>query len=238
MLTIAICEDDPAARSRLDRQLQQALAGDEYSLSCYDTGQGLLAALSGEPADIVLMDIELPDGQGIDIARQLAEKYPACQIIFVSGHLEYATEVYGVPHVWFVLKSQAEDKLPLALDQARANLLRRRSQTVSIEFNNTVRVLSQADILYLERQGRVTNICCRQEAYHTYESLDSLLSRLSAAEFCRCHNSYAVRMPAVVRYQRTAFQLSNGAEIPISRSYWDKARTAFFRFAQSGLREG
>jgi two-component SAPR family response regulator len=55
---------------------------------------------------------------GIDFASKINQIAPSCIIIFISNYLNYATEVYDVAHVYFILKSELNERLPRALEKA------------------------------------------------------------------------------------------------------------------------
>ena len=68
--------------------------------------------------DIAVLDIQMESMDGIELAKRINEIAPECQVIFLSGHIEYASKVYDAEHVFFVLKSQSETYLKGALEKA------------------------------------------------------------------------------------------------------------------------
>lgn len=73
-------------------------------------GRSVIAEFSDEPIDVLFLDIEMPDINGIETARAVNEKWSMCQIVYLTNYLFDATEVYHTAHVFYVLKNQFEQK--------------------------------------------------------------------------------------------------------------------------------
>src|SRR5690606_24042324 len=80
--------------------------------------------LAQEPIDLLLLDIQLPGDDGLQLAQQLAA--PAPLIIFTTAHAEHAVTSYAVGAVDYLLKPLDPSRLGLALDRARQRLARER----------------------------------------------------------------------------------------------------------------
>lgn len=89
--------------------------------------------------------------------------------------------------------------------------------------------VNQAQIQYMERSKRTTNICTQKEMISTSEKLDDLLERMSSDMFIRCHVSFVVNVQFVKCLFRTAVELENGEKIPISRKYYKSVRDILCR---------
>lgn len=88
MINIAITDDHPLLLSGL----QSILSKEEcfQVVGCFPDAAHMHAALETTPVDILLLDINLPDANSIELIRPLKEKYPALSIIIISVHNEYA----------------------------------------------------------------------------------------------------------------------------------------------------
>ena len=67
--------------------------------------------------DIIIMDIEMPKINGIRLAEYIREHNKRVRLIFLTNYINYATDVYDTEHTYFVLKKDAEEKLPVALNK-------------------------------------------------------------------------------------------------------------------------
>lgn len=119
MLRIAICDDERIHRRHTAELIDGALAARGEDISCFDSSEALLQAVdSGYMPDIAVLDIQLGEMDGISLAKKLNALTPSCRIIFVTSYLAFATEVYSAEHVYFILKSQIDERIGSALEKA------------------------------------------------------------------------------------------------------------------------
>ena len=219
-LKIGICDDNQKYLNYLKETiLSLTTAADNLSVTAL-TPEELASGIEQQsvPYDILISDIDMGTYNGIDFADKINRLAPSCIIIFISNYLNYATDVYDVTHVYFVLKSEAEQKLPRALEKAIAIHNERVSKSLLIRFQNTEYRISLSDITYIEALGRYLYIHDTKQSYKCIQSLKNMISELPSS-FARCHNSYLVNMGYIHSINRTNCILSDGISIPISQTY-------------------
>ena len=120
MLNIAICDDDALHGRHTAAQISGLDGFAAAKLSLFTSADNLIYAITEDnyAVDIAVLDIQMESMDGIELAKRINEIAPECQIIFLSGHIEYASKVYDAEHVFFVLKSQSETYLKSALEKA------------------------------------------------------------------------------------------------------------------------
>lgn len=108
MRNIAICDDEPLYRERLAQSVRAHGNGQAAQLQLFDSPAALLQAvhMHGYAPDIAVLDIQMDEMTGIELAKQLNAALPQCAIIFVSSFLGFATDVYEAEHTYFILKSE------------------------------------------------------------------------------------------------------------------------------------
>ena len=108
MFRLAICDDDTLHMQNTLRCARETPEAADCDIRTFSAPGKLMDAVTGGGyrPHIALLDICMPDSSGIELAQRLHEKLPRCQVIFVSSFLDYATSVYDVEHVYFILKSQ------------------------------------------------------------------------------------------------------------------------------------
>lgn len=120
MRYIAICDDEPVHLEYTQSLVQKVLPPTQFETELFTGAEQLLQAM--EPGDycpnIAVLDIRMDGTDGIELAKKLNRLAPGCKIIFLTGFLDYATEVYETEHVYFVLKSEMEHRLGRALQKA------------------------------------------------------------------------------------------------------------------------
>lgn len=232
MMSFAVCDDTPQDRERICCAVSSAFPGCE--VRAYADGISLLEDLdAGFQPLIAVLDIQMETIDGIALAKELRQRLPMCRIVFITDYLEYAPDVYDVPHSYFVLKSQLEQRIKAALNRARDELFK--LPQLSFRFKGQMHLIKAEQVLYLERRNRKTYLYCAKEIYETSDHGRDILNRSGAEQICQCHKSYWVNLQYVAAMERDCFLLENKTQIPISRSFAKSARTQFFAFLRREL---
>lgn len=231
MLRIAICDDDSLHISYIKRLTEEILKEHSIEITKCLGANELLFKIDGSDyvPDIALLDIQMPDIDGISLAKELSQLTPNCKIIFISSYLNYAPDVYDAEHIYFVLKDQLEERLPLALGKAIAAINSPKSFFL-IKNASSVTKLPVGRVLYIERNLHKTNVISSERIYITSQSPAELLRTVSnSGNFIHCHQSYWVNSKAIKTMDTNSFVLYDGTVIPISRAQKSTARELFFR---------
>ena len=228
-LNIGICDDEPLMVELMKQQCILALE-DDYSIML-DTATSPAELLAGtRPFHLALLDVQLLEESGIELAKQILERNPKCRILFVSGQLHAVSDVYEVPHFCFILKEHMEENLPKFLKRAADLAAKEAGKRIMISCGRKMEDLCLSDITVLERKGHVTYVrLLDHRVYQTKEKLSELLLRIRDRDFIRCHVSYAVNLHNTVSLNGTSFTMESGDIIPISRPNEGACRDAFFR---------
>lgn len=241
-LTIALCDDNPEALKRAEQLLQKQLADVPHQFKTFPCAADLLRFAQQHPLRLAVLDIQLPEGNGIQLAQRLLALQPACQVIFLTAYISYCQDVYDVDHIAFVLKEEMDARLPVAVARA----LLRQKALVPAHAAHTVLTLGrpgaavqifQENIRYLERSVRTTWVRTLDDGASTPEKLEKLLEMLDPIEFCQTHKSFAVHWPYVERYEKDRLQMAGGGIVPISRHYAVRVRRSFMAYLAARQQE-
>jgi DNA-binding LytR/AlgR family response regulator len=184
--------------------------------------------------DILITDIDMGSFNGIDFAKEINQINPSCIIIFISSYLNYATEVYDVGHIYFVLKAEAETRLPKALEKAYSVYHERKVHYLTFHYQNIEYRIAQNDITHIEALGRYLYIFVGNQSYKCINSLKAV-SGLLTNTFIRCHNSFIVNAYYIRSISRTNCVLSTGVTIPISQTYSKEFQSLYTSYVSSRL---
>jgi len=113
-LRILIADDEPLARARL-RALVEEL-GHEVCAEAGD-GTGAEQALSRTQPDAVLLDIQMPDGDGLTLAQRMETSHPDVPVVLVTAHAEHAVAAFDAAVADYVLKPVRRERLGKALEK-------------------------------------------------------------------------------------------------------------------------
>src|ERR1017187_1201768 len=125
---VLLVEDDPAMllafRSLIESESDMEVVGEASS------GTEAITAVQNLAPDLVLLDVELPDKNGIEVVREGGiDRFPT--VIFVTGHEEYALEAFQVNALDSLVKPFTDQRFRATLDRVRRHLKRDRFQEIS-----------------------------------------------------------------------------------------------------------
>jgi two-component system, LytTR family, response regulator len=231
-LRVVIADDEPLARSRL-RALLADHADVIVEAEAEDSAAALQAIRTLKP-DLVLLDIEMPGGGGVELARRL-HVTPAPFVVFVTAHAEHAVEAFAAGAVDYLLKPFDEPRLATSLARAREALAGRRAlagttghlERVAVSLGKRTLFVATAAIDWLAASGNYVELHVGGEVHLMRGTLGALELQLDPRVFVRVHRSYVVRLDAVKELRSLGageqrIVLADGMELPVSPRYRDR----------------
>lgn len=170
--------------------------------------------------DILLLDIEMGEMNGMELARRLRRDNHSVQIIFITGFPDFMSEGYDVSALHYLMKPVSPEKLSAVLDRAADNLSEKEKH-LKVVFDRQTDFVSFDRILYIEAQKQYVLIHTPDGEYRMKASLAEMQEELDQ-RFFRCQRSFLVNLCYVVRINIHCVVLKNGEEIPISRGAADE----------------
>lgn len=233
MLRVSICDDDVATLSQLEELVRQYLDPRELCLATY-SGYGEFLT-TRQYVDLLFMDIDLGDGCGIELAKEVKKTDSGTCVIFVTAHPEYVEESFEVEPVYFLVKPIRPDSFHRAMDRAMEHLAAERQESrLTVTFQNRVSAVALRDISYIEFSVRSATIHAGTRVLRTYEKLSSLQQRVDS-RFIQCHKNYLVNMDYVIGFQGNTLELCGGVEIPVSQSRAKVTRETLLHHLTRGI---
>ncbi len=226
--TIAICDDSDVDRRSIGGMVRRwaEASGVGMRLDEFPSAESFLFEYAqNQDYDILLLDVEMRELSGIELAKRVRAQRGRAEIVFITSHFEFIAEGYEVDALHYLVKPVSEVKLSEVLDRAAARLAVEPPSVVISLDGGTVK-LPEADILYVESFAHYIEIHTRADVYRLKESITAFGERLSG-DFFRTHRSYLVNLKAVERISRTGVTLTGGTEIPLARGKYDGVNRAF-----------
>lgn len=237
MLRIGICDDVYDARLVLKGQLERALetGGWEGEFREFSSGEGLLGWLENHAGelDVVFLDMEMGELDGMETARRLRAADSDLQLVFVTGYADRVFDGYSVGAAGYLLKPAKADQLTEVLDRVHAALYRALDRAYICHNGDTRYRIPLRNILYFTSDRRKITCVTDDRDYTFYGKLDEVASELTVG-FARIHQRYLVRSAAISRIEGNEAVLVNGMRLPISRSCRDAALLAMTRSELEG----
>ena len=236
MITIAICDDEPQSLASIHELVEQELPENVSHVIVDASGpqalRGLVAA--GTQIDILVSDVIMQKGQptGIQMVERLFPPDSGTQVIYVSGHLQQALEVYTTSHVYFLLKPIEPERMADALNRALIQLARFQPTMLRVKSGHKEQLINASTILYLESHLHKVTVHSRTRKVDTYAKLDDLQEQLPDT-FARCHRSFLVNLAAVSSLDENDVILHDGTRLPISRRRMHELQHALLNYIAS-----
>lgn len=211
-LRVLLVDDEAPARARLRRMLQ-AEAGVTVAGEA-DDGARAIAAIRALDPDLVLLDIQMPNGTGFDVIEAVGpDAMP--QVIFVTAYDEHALRAFEVRALDYLLKPVAADRLAQALARARDDTTDRVTRAVTMHDmlesvaprQHLSRILVHLDdravlvpvdrIDWIEADRNYVWLHSAGKSVLHRQSISVIEARLDPQRFLRVSRSVIVRLDAV-----------------------------------------
>ncbi len=210
----------------------------EFDLSVYHDSVKFVQNVQNVTADIIFLDIYMPNMTGMEVAHKLREVNQSIHIIFYTNMAQYAVEGYSVNAMDFLLKPIQYDGLKRALNRAVLAIENTIKRNVCINDKVTKKmvVLPMDEIIYVEVGKHCLTYHTTQGVYEEWNSLKAVAEQLSHRYFGRCHASFLVGFKYILAIRGDdIFIKENGSEkvLPISRSYKKEFLISFANYMRS-----
>ncbi len=192
-MKILIADDEPLARERLIRLLQE-LDIHLSQITEAENGLQVLDLCEKQPFDLLLLDIRMPEIEGMAVAKKLHKKPPTPAIIFITAYSEYAVEAFGVEALDYLLKPVRKARLEEALKKIPK--INPKKQFIQIHERGNIKQLNIQKILYFKAEQKYVTVYTQEREYLIEESLKSLEKRF-LTDFIRIHRNALVAKKAI-----------------------------------------
>ena len=227
-MRIAICDDQAECIEQTMAAVKMCLQGVDARVDKFKSGMSFLQEFQKRPYDLVLFDIEMPEIDGITLAKKLRRISKDVPIIFLTSHIEYALEGYEVNALRYFTKPVDPDKLRNVL---RAVVERMRQQrTLWIKTDMGEQKLSVKDILFMEAQNQNIMIYTTKEAYCVRYNLSDYEQELREDGFFRIHRGYLASLSHIKSVGKCEITLDNNTVLPVSRTKEKELKEALFQY--------
>lgn len=243
MIRMLLCDDNERHLADTAALLRQSAKehGLTVAIEAFDSSDALLSALNSRALDpeIAILDIRMGEPDGIALAKRINALLPSCQIIFLTGYVDYAMDVYEADHVRFVLKEKQDERLWPAVRAACERHEKIAGDTVAFCTAGGVELRRIEDVLCFERVERKTRVTTATGTLWVKDPIREMEKKLAPTErFYRCHQSYLVNLACVKSVGERGFLMKNGAVIPVSRVNRKEAQDRFLDFMNAYVLHG
>lgn len=229
-MKIAICDDQPKFLVQAMATIKNIHKSLDLIIDEFTSGPALLARLEDVNYDLIILDIEMPDMNGIQVARNIRKLAKDTEIVFLTSHIEYALEGYEVNALRYLTKPIQEKKIEeillYLLDQ------KRKAKKILLQTKTDVFSIHISDICYFESQNHDIRVVTKTNEYVVRGKLSDYETECKNLGFFRIHRGYLIHLGSVTRIKDGMAYMTNGDFLPISRGKEKSTKEALHLYIQ------
>lgn len=226
---IAICDDSEADRKYIYDMVDEwaLVQGHSVHITTFESAENFMFCYDDrKDYDILLLDIEMGDMDGVAMAKKLRKQDDNVQIVFITGYSDYIAEGYEVAALHYLMKPVKKEKLLSVLDRA-VEKLSKNEKMINMELVGELVRIPIYQIRYADVLGNYVTVHAAQE--YTFKMTLSDLQKELDERFLRVGRSCIVNLTQISRVTKTLIKLSDGTEIPLPRGAFDAVNRAIIK---------
>lgn len=232
-MKIAICDDMPQFNRLLKDKIENICAQKDWSLESlvFSSPRAILAA-DLSTVQVVFLDIDMPELNGLEVAKELRAEHPKLILIFVTAFIEYAPAGYRVEAFRYLLKQKLDSDLGSVLDDIHQKIcesseaveIRQKAETIAIPLNS---------ILYLEGTPNrmvLFHVADSDKPIKGFGKLADYELTLVGKGFLRLQKSFIANMAHISKISSYQVTMRNGEVIKASEKYYKQVYSTFLQW--------
>ena len=194
-MRISIVEDEQAQRDLLQSYIERYSreSGIQFDVEAFADGRGLLADYHPDH-DIILLDIELPGMNGMEIAELIRAQDEDVVLMFITNMAQYAVGGYAVGALDFVLKPINYNTFSMRFARAIKRAGMRKSGQILLNLPDCVRRIETQKIYYVEVMNKMLHYHTQVGEFVLRGTMQSVENELARYNFVRCNHWYLVNL--------------------------------------------
>ena len=213
-----LAEDEPILRAQLEKKLR-ALWPELEIVASVEDGAAALEALEETPAELMFLDIQMPEMTGVEVARHVAGR---AHVVFVTAYDQYAIQAFETGALDYLLKPVTDERLAVTIGRLKAKLstppadlkailsrltqqmgpARERLQWIKANLGQNLRLIPVADVLFFQSDEKYTRVVTAEGEALIKTPIRELLDGLDPDVFWQIHRSTLVNVNAIAGVSR------------------------------------
>ncbi|ASS39004.1 LytR/AlgR family response regulator transcription factor [Fusobacterium sp. oral taxon 203] len=207
MINCIIVEDELPAREELKYFLNEEK---EIKLIAeFDNPLDTLNFLENNTADVIFLDINMPDMNGISLGKIITKMYPDMKIVFITAYKDYAVDAFEIKAFDYLLKPYSESRIKNLL-KSLTNIKTENTNSVkntnlkkiTVNIGERLYVISLNDIDYIEASEKETLIFSNEKKYVSKIKISKWEEMLKGDNFYRCHRSFIINLDKITEIEQ------------------------------------
>lgn len=230
-MKIAICDDIKEIRREISLLISKTCSKAE--ITDFPNAEALLKSKAN--FDIIFLDIEMGDVNGMEAARLLRERKAHSKkpiIIFVTAYPDYMEQAFDVKAFHYLIKPINREKFTRVFSAAVKEVTGSEPFIVIKSFGDRQKLLLK-DIYYIESSNKKAIFHTKKGRAEAYRKMEELEQELKGT-FFRCHRCFLVNMEAISGYSFEEIRLINGEALILAKKKYPEFVKAYMQYAEKG----
>lgn len=232
-MRIAVCDDEKVFLDKICSEIETFYRSLDICCVPFSDGREIILEYEkGQRFDVIFLDIEMKQLDGMKTAEKIRSFSSDVPIVFLTSHTELAMEGYEVGAFRFLQKPVKKEKLEQALIDIKR--LYEGRKTILLKESGDEYIVAVEDIIFVESDSNnVLFVTCDKE-YKVRMKLSEAQTRLCeiAPIFCRIHRCSIVNLCHVTSYSDKEVNLDDGTTLSMSKSFLPKFRADIFEYVK------
>lgn len=234
-VNIAICDDEITALEHIKNKVLDIASTRKVSVNVftYSDAKRLIDVLcSNEKViDILLLDIEMPQISGLDVAKTIRKYRENLILIFVSCHEQYVFESMEYSPFRYIRKNKISEELPLAMKAAFTRFENERGRSIIIKTDGGEKMLRSSQIMYYEIENRRLNIhLSNGKKLLAWKTIKELTEEMNDERFIKLHSGCVVNVQYISEFSNNDVTLENDERLIVSRRQIKEVKKELLRY--------
>ena len=207
MINCILVEDELPAREELKYFLNEEK---EIKLIAeFDNPLDTLTFLKNSTTDVIFLDINMPDMNGISLGKIISKMCPDMKIIFITAYKDYAVDAFEIKAFDYLLKPYSESRIKSLLkslvnikSEVTTSIRNNNLKKITVNIGERLYVISLNDIDYIEASEKETLIFSNQKKYISKIKISKWEEMLKGNNFYRCHRSFIINLDKITEIEQ------------------------------------
>ena len=226
MIKVVICEDETRQQEYLSGLANEWANKNKLpvEISCCPSAEAFLFSYEDDKhVDVLLLDIQMGEMDGVNLAKKIRKENKAVQIIFATGYTQYISDGYDVEALHYLTKPIDKEKLFNVLTRA-ADKVSQAERVLWVQHEGVNSRIPLIEIRAIEVMGNYATIYANEEV-RVKKTLSAIEAELDE-RFFRVGRSYIVNLKYVRKVAKNEVALEGGQRVPLSRGMYEKINRA------------
>lgn len=225
MIRIAALDDDKNCIEMEKKLTEMYFQSGEYKFDGYTNTNKFLFSVEEEEYDIILLDMELPEENGLQIGRKVKMYQPETTIIYVTNYVEYAVEAFEVNAFRYIPKTMLQEKLPQAYGVLREKLEEKEKRYFVVKNGSGLEKIPEEQIYYLMKEKKYVLITHKFGQSKVRMTLEEAYEKLRAVDFMRIDRSRIAGLRHIMALEKYQVRMRDGTMLEVSQPQLAKVKS-------------